>query len=71
MSLSPNTIHNLADALVDDAIQYIQDDREIENFMYNILNDFLLDKMGNMDFSLQESLVDEIMKQLDITRKAL
>jgi hypothetical protein len=64
--LSDNTINNLADALTDDAIEYTQSDKEYIEIMVNVINRFLIDRMGQMDENLLNKLSVSIFENIDI-----
>lgn len=64
MTLSTNTVHNLASVLTSDAIDYLHKDERYAEFMIETLQDFLLTKMGQMNDELQIELACCIMDQI-------
>lgn len=64
MTLSTKTIHSLSAALADDAIDYIHQDERYAEFMIEMINDFLYEKMGKMDDILHVELACCIMDQM-------
>lgn len=64
MSLSSNTIQNLSDVLVSDAIQYIESHENYASYFYQMISDFLDEKMGNMDDTLKTELTFSIMDRM-------
>lgn len=66
MTLSTKTVHSLSSALVDDVIDYIHEDERYAEFMIEMINDFLYEKMGKMDDILQVELACCIMDRISL-----
>ena len=47
MSLSEETLQKLADTLVDDVIDYINDDDRLTDFYLELIGDAVCEKLGN------------------------
>ena len=55
-SLSETTLQNLANALVDDIIEYIQEDCRYVEFFKRIFGDAIKSKLGDLD----DDTIDEL-----------
>lgn len=64
MSLSNQTIINLASALVPEVIDYIYEDQRWCQFMHEVIPDALHDKLGKIDEELQFELAMCIMDHI-------
>jgi hypothetical protein len=64
--LSDATIHKLADALFDDALDYVQYDEEYIETVVNVINRFLIDRMGQMDEFLLSEMCLAILEKMNI-----
>jgi len=47
MPLSEDTLQKLADTLVDDVIDYINDDERLKDFYLELIGDAVCEKLGN------------------------
>ena len=65
--LSDATIHKLADALFDDALDYVQYDEEYIETVVSVINRFLIDRMGQMDEFLLSEMCVCIFEKINIT----
>jgi hypothetical protein len=65
--LSDATIHKLADALFDDALDYVQYDEEYIETVVSVINRFLIDRMGQMDEILLSELCLSILEKINIS----
>lgn len=68
MTLSTKTVHSLSVALADDVIDYIHEDERYAEFMIEMINDFLYEKMGKMDDVLQVELACCIMDRIGLRK---
>jgi hypothetical protein len=64
MSLSNQTIINLASALVPEVIDYIYENQRWCEFMHEVVPDALKDKLGEIDEDLQFELAMCIMDRI-------
>ena len=64
MSLSEQTISNLASALVPEVIDYIYEDQRWCEFMHEVIPDALQDKLGEIDEDLKFELAMCIMDRI-------
>jgi hypothetical protein len=64
--LSDATIHKLADALFDDALDYVQYDEEYIETVVSVINRFLIDRMGQMDEFLLSEMCIAILEKINI-----
>ena len=67
--LSDATIDKLADALTADAIKYIESSTEYVETMVDVINTFLIDRMGQMDEILLGDICIGIFEQIDIVSR--
>lgn len=65
--LSDATIEKLADALCADTIEYIQIDEEFIETLVDVINRFLIDRMGQMDDILLSEICIHILKKINMT----
>ena len=68
MSLSNQTIINLASALVPEVIDYIYEDQRWCEFMHEIVPDALKDKLGEIDEDLKFELAMCIMDRISLKK---
>jgi hypothetical protein len=68
MTLSTKAIHALSSALSDDVIDYIHQDERYAEFMIEMINDFLYEKMGQMNDVLQVELACCIMDRMSLRK---
>lgn len=61
MALSDDTTYKLASALKDDAVKYIQESPQYADFMYEMFDEFLKVKMGQMDDELESNIKFHLM----------
>jgi len=66
MSLSNQTISNLASALVPEVIDYIYEDQRWCEFMHEVVPDALQDKLGEIDEDLKFDLAMCIMDRIGL-----
>ena len=64
MPLSNKTVHNLANALLDEVIDYINVDERYVEFMMSVVPDAIQDKLGNIDNDLKMDLSMVIMDSI-------
>lgn len=64
MTLSNQTINNLASALVPEVIDYIYEDMRWCEFMHEVIPDALQDKLGEIDEDLKFELASCIMDHI-------
>lgn len=65
--LSDATIQKLADALFSEALTYIETDEEYIETVVNVINRFLIDRMGKMDEFLLCEMCICILEKMNIT----
>lgn len=68
MSLSNQTIINLASALVPEVIDYIYEDQRWCEFMHEVIPDALKDKLGEIDEDLKFELAMCIMDRISLKK---
>ena len=68
MSLSNQTISNLASALVPEVIDYIYEDQRWCEFMHEVIHDALQDKIGEIDEDLKFELAMCIMDRISLKK---
>jgi hypothetical protein len=68
MSLSNQTIINLASALVPEVIDYIYEDQRWCEFMHEVIPDALQDKLGEIDEDLKFELAMCIMDRISLKK---
>jgi hypothetical protein len=68
MSLSNQTISNLASALVPEVIDYIYEDQRWCEFMHEVIPDALQDKIGEIDEDLKFELAMCIMDRISLKK---
>ena len=68
MSLSNQTISNLASALVPEVIDYIYEDQRWCEFMHEVIPDALKDKLGEIDEDLKFELAMCIMDRISLKK---
>lgn len=68
MSLSNQTISNLASALVPEVIDYIYEDQRWCEFMHEVIPDALQDKLGEIDEDLKFELAMCIMDRISLKK---
>jgi hypothetical protein len=64
MSLSNQTINNLASTLVSEVIDYIYEDERWCEFMHEVVPDALVEKLGEIDEDLKIELAMCIMDRI-------
>jgi hypothetical protein len=64
--LSDATIQKLADALLGEAVKYIETDEEYIETTVSVINRFLIERMGQMDENLLSDICIGIFEQIDI-----
>ena len=64
--LSNATIQKLADALLGEAVKYIETDEEYIETTVSVINRFLIERMGQMDENLLSELCISIFEQINI-----
>jgi hypothetical protein len=64
MALSPQTVSNLASALVPEVIDYIYEDERWCEFMHEVVPDALQYKLGQIDEDLKFELAMCIMDRI-------
>jgi hypothetical protein len=64
MALSPQTVSNLASALVPEVIDYIYEDERWCEFMHEVVPDALEHKLGQIDEELKFELAMCIMDRI-------
>jgi hypothetical protein len=67
MTLSNETIKNLASALVSEVIDYIHEDERYAEFMMEVIPDSITDKIGDIDDDLRTELALCIMDKICTT----
>lgn len=67
MTLSTQTFHNLADALVNEVEEYIQSDQRFADFMYEIISDAIQNKLGELDGQVLGELTCLLIERLYLT----
>ena len=73
--LSENTINQLADTLVSDVIDYIQEDDRLRDFYLEVIGDAVCEKLGNknedgtcsFDSGISSELIMAISERIMIT----
>jgi len=68
MSLSNQTIINLASALVPEVIDYIYENQRWCEFMHEVVPDALKDKLGEIDEDLKFELAMCIMDRISLKK---
>jgi len=74
MPLSEDTLQKLADTLVDDVIDYINDDDRLKDFYLELIGDAVCEKLGNknadgtctFDGSISADLIIAISERIKI-----
>lgn len=64
--LSDATIAKLADALLGEAVKYIETDEEYIETTVSVINRFLIERMGQMDENLLSDICIDIFEQINI-----
>jgi hypothetical protein len=64
--LSDATIQKLADALLGEAVKYIETDEEYIETTVSVINRFLIERMGQMDENLLGDICIGIFEQINI-----
>ena len=65
--LSDATIQKLADALLGEAVKYIEIDEEYIETTVSVINRFLIERMGQMDENLLSDICIGIFEQINIS----
>ena len=63
---SNDTLHTIANALIDDAILYILDDQRYHQFFQEILPDAIRAKLGDMDEKVINELSEYIFERITL-----
>jgi hypothetical protein len=64
--LSDATVQKLADALLGEAVKYIEIDEEYIETTVSVINRFLIERMGQMDENLLSDICIGIFEQINI-----
>lgn len=67
MSLSNKTINNLANALLPEIIDYIDEDDRLREVLHEIIPDAVTEKFGQIDENLKYELSMRIMSSIFFT----
>lgn len=66
MALSNKTYDNLAKALQDEIVEYIQSDERYMDFMLEMVGDAIISKLGNVDILVLGELSMVVIDNLSI-----
>ena len=66
MSLSISTLDKLSDVLIEEVIDYINDDIEYYKFLYSIICTAITDKMGKIDDDVLTELYNRIIGRIEL-----
>ena len=69
MTLSSQTFHNLADALVSEVEDYIQNNQQYSDFMYDMITEAIQSKLGEIDSHVLGELTILLIDRVYLTHK--
>jgi len=69
MTLSSQTFHNLADALVSEVEDYIQNNQQYSDFMYDMITEAIQSKLGEIDSHVLGELTMLLIDRVYLTHK--
>ena len=67
MTLSTQTFHKLADALVSEVEDYIQTNEQYADFMYNMIAEAIQSKLGELDNHILGELTFLLLDRIYLT----